>query len=140
MTNQPDLSEIFGPIKNMAAICIGLGGAMHAMGLTYSVIDGQSFAWWFWAIFLIAIAGYLTSAILIVKNIWAGYFFAVAAPVVGGILIFFGFIFPQSGLLILIPGTYVNEIRIIGFITLISEPIAVVLAGLCIKHKAWKLT
>ncbi len=132
--------EFFKPVRYTAAACIAIGGSMHALGMILSVMDHQSFPWWFWAIFLIAIPGYLVSAVMILKNMMPGYLFAFGSPIVGGTLIFFGFLFPESRLLILIPGTYGNEITLLGFFTLLSEPVAVILAALCIRHKVWGLS
>ena len=73
------------------------------------------------------------------KNRLLGYVFAVIGPLVGGTLIYLGFVYPESRLLILIPGTYTNEIVAIGFITLISEPIATSFSAFLIYHKIWKL-
>ena len=131
-------ADFLKPVRLMAAACIAIGGSMHAVGMVQSVVDNQSFPWWFWAVFLIAIPGYLASSVLILKNMAPGYLFTSTAPIVGGTLIFLGFVFPQSGLLVLIPGTYGAEIKLIGFLTLITEPVAVFAAGLCIRSRVWK--
>ncbi len=127
------------PLRYIAAAMIALGGSMHGVGLISSIQDGQHFSWWFWMIFLFDIPAYLLSAVLILINRPIGYFIAFVAPIIGGLLIFAGFVFPESHLLILIPGTYSNEIKMIGFLTLISEPIAVVCAGFLIYNKIWDL-
>ncbi len=129
---------LLSPMRYIAAAMIATGGSMHGIGLISSVLDGQHFSWWFWMIFLFAIPAYLMSAVFILKNWRIGYFITMAAPIIGGLLIFAGFVFPESRLLILIPGTYENEIKMIGFLTLITEPIAVVCAGVLILNKIWE--
>ncbi len=138
MTNA-ETHQLFLPIRIAAACSIALGGSMHALGLLSSVLGNQSQPWWYWTIFLIAITGYGISAVLIYKNKMPGYLFTLCSPIVGGSLIFLGFIFPQSDLLILIPGTIGHEITLIGFLTLITEPVAVILVALCIRHKIWSV-
>ncbi len=129
---------LLSPLRYIAAAMIAAGGSMHGIGLATSVMDGQQFSWWFWMIFLFAIPAYLLSAIFILKNWRTGYLITMAAPIIGGLLIFAGFVFPESQLLILIPGTYENEIKMIGFLTLITEPIAVVCSGFLIFNKIWE--
>ena len=126
------MEKITAPMRFIAAICIFTGGAMHARGLMCGLESGYDFPLWAWAIFLIAMAGYTISAIGILKNIAPAFYFAALAPMVGGSLIFLGFIFPDSRLIILIPGTFENEITLTGFITLLVEPMAVVLSILCL--------
>ena len=112
---------------------------MHATGLIKGLVDHHTFPVWYWAVFLFAIPGYLISAVLILKNVSAGYYFTLISPIIGGLLILGGFLFPASGLLILIPGTYSNEITLIGFVTLISEPVASVSSAFLIRNQFWNL-
>jgi hypothetical protein len=115
--------------RGLTAAAIAAGGLMHAVGLYGSVRDNQPVFWWVWIFFLFAVPGYLFAAAAIIKNRLPGFIIALAAPPVGGIFILIGFLFPDTELLRLIPGTYGHEIRLIGFITLICEPVATVLAG-----------
>ena len=137
--SQEEKFQMLNPLRYVAAVSIAGGGSMHAIGLVQSIIDNQTFPWWFRAIFLIAIPGYFISAAFILKNWRIGYYFAVAGPITGGLLIFFGFLFRESQLLSLIPGTYKTEITAIGFLTLIIEPVAVTVSAFLIYHKIWDL-
>lgn len=135
-----DKYNLLNPLRYAAGASIAIGGLMHGIGLISSVLDGMSFAWWFWMIFVFAIPAYLLSAVFIFMNWRLGYVITLAAPIIGGVLVLIGFIFPGSGLLILIPGTYSNEITMIGFTTLISEPVAATFCAFLIYHKVWELT
>ena len=135
---QAEKFEILNPLRYAAAATIAVGGSMHLIGLARGISQGHSFPWWHWAIFIIAILGYTASAVLILKNFRAGYYFTCLSPVCGGILISGGFLWPESGLLGLIPGTYGNEITIFGFITLTSEAIASAGAAFLIMNKVWE--
>ncbi len=122
-------------LRGLAALTIGTGGLMHAIGLYGAVRDNQPVFWWVWIFFLFAIPGYLFSAVAMLSDRLAGYLIAALAPPVGGLFILIGFMFPETELLRLIPGTYGHEIRLIGFLTLICEPIATVLAGQLLLEK-----
>lgn len=126
MELRADLSA-YQPLPLVAAACIAAGGAMHAIGLVQDLAAGGGNPWWFYFIFGVAVPGYLASAAGIVKGFKPALAFAAAAPIVGGFLIFLGFLFPYSRLLILIPGTLAANINLMGFITLTSEPVSVVL-------------
>jgi len=76
-------------------------------------------------IFWTAIVGYSASAVGILLRRREAVCFAVLGPVAGGTLIFLGLLFPGLDFQILIPGTFHDEIRPIGFITLVVEPMAV---------------
>jgi hypothetical protein len=137
--NRDEKYKMFNPVRYCAAALIATGGTMHLVGLVMGLMDNQVFPAWYWMIFLVAIPGYLISSILILKNIRAGYYFAFISPIIGGLLILGGFLFPASGLLILIPGTYHDEIRLIGFITLISEPVASLGSLYLIRNEIWNI-
>ena len=130
-------SALLNPLRYLAAVLIAIGGSMHAVGLFKVISESLVFPCWFWAVYLIAIPGYLISAVLILKNRMLGYCFAAIGPFTGGLLIFFGFLFPDSQLLILIPGTLTTEITLTGFITLTTEPVAACSAVFLIVHKIW---
>jgi hypothetical protein len=115
--------------RGVAAAMIAAGGLMHAIGLYGAVRDHQPVFWWVWIFFLFAVPGYLFAGAAIIKDRLPGYIIALAAPPVGGFFILIGFLFPETELLRLIPGTYGHELRLIGFLTLIGEPVATVLAG-----------
>lgn len=129
-----DAAAVFSATAKAAAASIALGGILHGIGMIQTVMLGLSMPFWYWAIFITALAGYETSAVLILSGKPAGYLFASFGPIVGGTLIALGFLFPSSGLLSLIPGTYANEITVIGFWTLVIEPIAVVFSLLFLVY------
>ena len=129
---------MLNPLRYAAALAIATGGSMHLIGLIKSIFDGQVFSWVFYAVFLFAIPGYFLSAYLIFKNVIWGYIITATAPLVGGALIFYGFITPESQFLFFIPGTYTNEITLIGFITLISEPVAATFSIFLLTNKIWR--
>lgn len=137
--NENEKYRMLNPLRYSSAVLIAVGGSMHLTAFIKGVMDKSEFPFWYYVIFFIAIPGYFISSALIIKNIKHGYFFAFISPIIGGLLIFFGFIFPESKLLILIPGTYTNEITFIGFVTLISEPIASSSCAFLIKNEIWKL-
>ncbi len=121
----------------MVATAIAVGASMHALGVLKVVLDQQSFPWWFWLVYSLAIPGYLLCAGLVLKNLKAGYYLTALGPFIGGLLIFFGFLYPESRLLILIPGTYTTEITLLGFFTLIAEPVASILALFLVANRIW---
>lgn len=121
----------------VCAICIGIGGLMHLIGMIESLNSGYDMPMWFYAVFFFAIPAYFISPFLISINNKTGYFIPLLCPLIGGLLILVGFLFPSSRLLILIPGTFSNEITLIGFVTLVSEPIAVVSALVLVINRAW---
>ncbi len=135
--DQQDKSVLLNPLRYIAAVLIAVGGSMHALGIFKVISESLVFPWWFWSVYLIAIPGYLVSAVLILKNQRMGYYFTAIGPFTGGLLIFFGFLFPDLQLLILIPGTLTTEITLTGFITLITEPVAACSAVFLIVHKTW---
>lgn len=138
MTNKEKM-DLLNPLRYFAALAIACGGAMHCIGLYFLITDNQIIPWHVRTVFLCAAGLYLTSSILIIKNSLMGYLIALLCPIIGGILILIGFLYPASGFLKFIPGTYVNEIRLIGFITLISEPVAVVCSAVLIKNRVWEV-
>ena len=127
-------AAVFAVMERTAAATIALGGLLHGMGMGITLAAGTSMPWWYWAVFMIALSGYETSAALILLGKRAGLVFAAAGPVVGGTLIAAGFVFPGSGLLCLIPGTYASEITVPGFWTLVLEPVAVVCSLLVLGY------
>jgi len=124
-TRQEDTAAVFSVMAKAAAASIAAGGVLHGLGMIHTVMLGLSMPWWYWAVFLTAVAGYEASAVLMLSGKTPGFVFAFLGPMVGGSLIILGFVFPASGLLCLIPGTYANEITAAGFLTLVIEPIAV---------------
>ncbi|MEW5735149.1 MAG: hypothetical protein AB1921_09860 [Thermodesulfobacteriota bacterium] len=126
----------FFPLPHVAAACIALGGCMHAIVLLHDLLAGAENPWWFYLIYGVAVPGYLASAVGILKGVKPALFFAAAGPIVGGSLIFLGFLFPASRLLILIPGTYAANINLLGFFTLTSEPVSVVLCLYMLTRQA----
>jgi hypothetical protein len=131
--------DLLNPLRYFAALTIAVGGAMHAIGLYSLIRDNQVIPWHIRTVFIGAAVLYCISSILIIKNNIIGYLIASICPIIGGILILIGFIYPASDFLKFIPGTYTNEIRLIGFITLISEPVAVVCSIILIKNKIWNV-
>ena len=131
---EQDAAAVFSVTGRAAAAAIAAGGVLHGLGMAQTIASGLSMPIWYWAIFITALCGYETSAILILRGKSAGYLFAAAGPMIGGALIALGFMFPDSGLLCLIPGTYGNEITVIGFWTLVIEPIAVVFSLLFLGY------
>lgn len=126
--SRDELRALRPSLRYMAASCIALGGCMHAVGLLVAAGGQMSHPWWFWGIYGVAIIGYPACAVLILGDRKTGYYLTALGPTLGGLLILLGFLFPGSGLLVLIPGTQTTEITLTGFLTLISEPVAVVLA------------
>jgi hypothetical protein len=127
-------ADLLGPLAILAAANLAVGGLMHWIGLLSSRADNLVMEWWYYAIFLTAGILYPTGAALMLFDKKAGYLIGVAGPVIGGALILLGFLFPATGFLVLIPGTLDHNITIIGFITLITEPVAVFLAAFCLFH------
>ena len=125
--------ELLNPLRYFAALTIAVGSAMHGIGLYFLTRDNQVIPWYIRTVFICAVGLYCISSILIIKNNIIGYLIAIVCPTIGGILILIGFIYPASDFLKFIPGTYTNEIRLIGFITLISEPVAVVCSTITIS-------
>ncbi len=110
---------------------------MHLIGVILALLAGRSMPAWFYAVFFFAIPAYLIAPFLIYKNARAGYFIALFCPLIGGLMILGGFLFPDSRLLVLIPGTFDGEITLIGFITLITEPVASSAALLLVVGRSW---
>jgi hypothetical protein len=113
------------PLRILCAASIGTGAAMHAAGLILARAACFASPWWMSAIYWTAILGYSASAVGILCKRRAALWFAVVGPLVGGALIFAGLLVPEFRFQILIPGTFLNELRPIGFVTLVVEPLAV---------------
>ena len=116
------------PLRAQAAVGIAIGGAMHILGLLRALGAGVDIPWWMYAVFGIAIVCYPLSAIGVALRVEAAELFAFAGPLAGGALILAGFVFPPSRLIMLIPGTLTDEIAVVGFVTLIVEPVAAICA------------
>lgn len=112
-------------LTSICTFSIATGAIMHMAGLYQAVSKGFDGPWWMYAVFLTAILGYSASAVGIVLEKKAAFIFAILGPAVGGTLIFAGLLSPSLDYEILIPGTFSNEIRPIGFVTLVIEPLAV---------------
>jgi hypothetical protein len=133
-----EIHELVPVMRLAAALSIATGGIMHAVGLIASIRDGQPALWQVWTVFLFAIPAYFASAALILGNRRPGYMIALICPPIGGLLIALGLFFPETQLLRLIPGTYQHEITLIGFITLVCEPAATVLAAILVRLRVWR--
>ncbi len=91
-----------------------------------------------WFVFLAARIGYPVCLALVLKNNPPRYYLLCLAPLIGGLLIAIGFVLPGSGFLVFIPGTYANEMTLIGFVTLITEPTGVGFSVLLAYHRIWE--
>jgi hypothetical protein len=76
---------------------------------------------------------------MILRNVSWGYWIVAVAPCVGGLFIFLGFFWPDTGFLKLLAGTVGKEITWTGFVQVTSESMAVAYAVLLIYHKIWQL-
>lgn len=121
-------------LRWLCAASIATGGVMHLAGLHAASTGGFAGPWWMYAIFWTAIVGYPASAVGILLDRKPAYLFAVAGPIVGGILIFLGLLSNDLDFQILIPGTLSGEITPIGFVTLVVEPLAVLSALLVLTE------
>jgi hypothetical protein len=149
--SQNEKLEVLRPLRCFTAILIVVGAAMHLIGLIIAFIHGNPFPWGgiahlsgpmkalLWFIYLFAIIGYPVSAVMILKNKSAGYWITLIAPPVGGLLIFLGIFFPDSGLLLLLAGNFGKEITRMDFVQISSESVAVAYAFLLVRHKVWQL-
>jgi hypothetical protein len=122
LLNEP----LFSAVARTASLSIALGGLFHGMGMAGSLLSGLAMPWWYWAIFTTALVGYEASAVLILLEKSPGFVFAALGPTIGGTMIAIGLLFPSTGLCCLIPGTYGSGISLLGFFTLVIEPMAVV--------------
>jgi len=132
--NSTQKATLLRPLAILATANLAVGGLMHWMGLVSFRADNLLMEWWYYAIFLAAGILYPAGAALMLLDKKAGYLIGVAGPVIGGALILIGFLFPATGFLVLIPGTVDQNITLMGFITLVTEPVAVFLAGFCLFH------
>jgi hypothetical protein len=141
--------KVLRPLGYFAAALIVVGAAMHLIGLITAFIHGNPFPWdgmpvsgpkkvLLWFIFLFAIIAYPASAVAIVKNIRWGYWITLIAPPVGGLLIFLGFFFPDSGLLLMLAGNFGTEITWMGFVQIASESAAVAYALPLVSYEVWR--
>jgi len=112
-------------LRAVCAGCIAIGAVMHAAGLWMARASSFSPPWWMLLIFWTAILGYAASSAGILLRFRPAILFAVIGPLTGGVLIFLGLLVPGLDLQLLIPGTLQDEIRPIGFVTLVAEPVAV---------------
>jgi len=112
-------------LRGICASSIAIGAAMHAAGLALAERTSFESPWWMSLVFWTAIVGYSASAVGILLRRRTAVLFAVLGPLAGGTLIFFGLLIQGLDFQILIPGTLHNEIRPIGFVTLVVEPLAV---------------
>jgi hypothetical protein len=102
---------------------------MHWIGLYIAYREEAVGPWWRLAVFIFAGIAYPLSALAILKQVRAGLWVALLGPAVGFTLHLIGLLFPATGLTILLPGTLDDEMTTIGFLTLVFEPMAVVLAS-----------
>ncbi len=117
------------PQRLICALTIAIGGLMHWFGLYMFHKSGADVPWWVVAGFVFFGTAYPLSALAILKRVRAGLWAALLGPAVGSLLIFLGIVLPATGLMVFIPGTLGRELTLIGFITLVVEPIALVLAA-----------
>ena len=117
------------PRRQLCAFTLATGGLMHWVGLYMAHRADALGPWWVVAAFVFFGTAYPLAAVAILKRVSAGLWIALLGPLVGSTLILAGVAFPATGLMVFIPGTLVDELTVIGFITLVVEPIAVVLAA-----------
>ncbi|MEM7351028.1 MAG: hypothetical protein AAF657_09500 [Acidobacteriota bacterium] len=117
------------PRRQLGAFSIAVGGLMHWIGLYQAYRADALGPWWVIAAFVFFGTAYPLSALDILRGGRPGLWIALFGPLVGSVLIFIGVAFPATGLMVFIPGTLTDELTVIGFITLVVEPIAVVLAA-----------
>ena len=117
------------PRRQLCAFSIAVGGLMHWIGLYMAYRADALGPWWVVTAFVFFGTSYPWSAWAILKRIKAGLWIALIGPAVGSTLILAGVAFPATGLMVFIPGTLGTELTVIGFITLVIEPIAVILAA-----------
>ena len=117
------------PRRQLCAVSIAIGGLMHWIGLYMAYRADALGPWWVVAAFVFFATAYPASALAILKRARAGLWIALLGPLVGSVLIFIGVAFPATGLMVFIPGTLSDELTVVGFITLVVEPVAVVLAA-----------
>jgi hypothetical protein len=132
--------ELLNPFRYLAAGTIAIGGMMHGIGLCSLIRDNQDISLSVWAVFLFAVCAYTTSAILILKNNMIGYLISFLSPLSGGLFLLMGYIFcPDLSFLKLLPGVRNNQILLVGFITIITEPVACICSMILIKNRIWKI-
>jgi hypothetical protein len=130
---------LLNPIRYALAALIVMGGAMHLIGLIMALLHRQRLVWVCWFFYFFAILVYPISSGMIFRNTQWGYWIAAVAPCVGGLFIFLGFFWPDTGFLKLLAGTVEKEITWVGFVQVTSESMAVAYAVLLIYHKVWQL-
>jgi hypothetical protein len=130
---------LLNPIRYALAALIVMGGAMHLIGLIMALLHSQRLGWVCWFFYFFAILVYPISSGMILKNTQRGYWIAAVAPCVGGLFIFLGFFWPDTGFLKLLAGTVEKEITWVGFVQVTSESMAVAYAVFLIYHKVWQL-
>lgn len=138
MTHDEKLKLLY-PIRYAVAVLILTGGIMHLIGLIKALLHNQCLPWICWFFYLFAISMYPIAAVTIFRNIRWGYWLAAIAPCVGGLFIFLGLFWPDTGFLKLLAGTFGREITWMGFVQVTSESMAVAYAVLLIYHKVWQL-
>ncbi|MBU2488579.1 MAG: hypothetical protein KKA60_04235 [Proteobacteria bacterium] len=126
------LTLVYTTARFLAAVSILAGGVLHIAGLAQVFSRSANLPWYDWLVYVVAMAGYPVAAYFIIRDRTPGYVMAVVGPCVGGVLIFTGFISTTKGLLMLIPGTIGSEITLVGFLTLITEPMAVAASLVCL--------
>ncbi len=117
------------PRRQLCAFTLAVGGLMHWLGLYRAYREDAHWPWWVVAAFIFFGTSYPVSAWAILKRVKWGLWIALLGPTVGSTLILAGVAFPATGLMVFIPGTLATELTVIGLITLVIEPIAVVLAA-----------
>ncbi len=117
------------PRRQLCAFTLAIGGLMHWIGLYMAHRADALGPWWVVAAFVFFGTAYPLGAVAILRRVRAALWVALIGPLVGSLLIFAGVAFPSTGLMVFIPGTLVDELTVVGFITLVVEPIAVVLAA-----------
>ncbi len=133
-----DEAKLLKPLRYVCAACIAAGGLMHAIALAGAVAGERELPWWAWGIFTTAVFIYAASAATILLNRFIGYLIAAGGPIVGGTLIVLGLLSEELTFEILIPGMITNEITLIGFFTLATEPVAVVLSIFLMYRRIWR--
>jgi hypothetical protein len=131
-----EMLAMLKPVRFGTAGFILIGGLMHFMGLITALRRGWSLPKVCWFFFFFAIVLYPVSAVMILKNMSLGYWITLVAPCVGGLFIFIGFFRPESRFLMLLAGTYENEITWMGFLQVTSESLAVAGAAI-VLYLTW---
>ena len=117
------------PRHPLCAFSAAVGGLMHWLGL-WALHRADAFGpWWLVAGLCFFGAVYPIAAWAILKRLRVGLWVAFLGPLLGSTLILAGILFPATGMMGFIPGTLGRELTLIGFVTLVAEPVAVVLAA-----------